>query len=251
MRTARLGKTGTWRARWKGRAGVIAAAWLAFAARAGTASGGDFASLADAGTREGYLARLLINETPFPGERGWVSEADTKDAMLSVLWVLESRRAHVPEGYRQSEVGAVESTNLVDFITARKQCQGFWADSAGVPAMDPRVEERIAYLLKIANSGKAPGRFAGLVNHAGELARRYYAGEAEDDDLFAGLETVGGVAVTGRAYSWMTGQDVYHPGGSFVKIPDALRGLLGGNRFFTLEKRADDKEEKEEEREKP
>lgn len=231
---------------------LFAAALALGVALAGAA---EFASLAGADTREGYLARLLINETPFPGERGWVSEADTKDAMLSVLWVLESRRAHVPEGYRQREVGAVDSTNLVDFITARRQCQGFGVDASGKPTMDARVEERVAYLLKIANSGKAPGRFAALVNHAGDLARRYYAGEATDGDLFEKLEKVGGVEVTGRAYSWMTGQDVYHPGGSFVKIPDALHGLLGGNRFFTLEKRetaaSEEEEDEEEEEEEP
>jgi len=218
-------------------AAVAAAAVLAWGAAAG-ARAGEFASLEPTGTREGYLARLLINETPFPGERGWVGEADTKDAMRSVLWVLESRRAHVPAGYRQSEVGGVSSTNLVDFITARRQCQGFGVDAAGLPSLDARVEERVAYLLRIANSGKAPGRFAGLLNYAQDLARRYYAGEATEADLFAGLDRIGGVAVTGRAYSWMTGQDIYHPGGSFVKIPNAQRGLLGGNRFFTLQKRA-------------
>jgi hypothetical protein len=27
------------------------------------------------------------------------------------------------------------------------------------------------------------------------------------------------------------------PGGSFVRVPDADQGALGGNRFYTLEKR--------------
>ena len=55
-------------------------------------------------------------------------------------------------------------------------------------------------------------------------------------DRFAGLTVVNQVGVTGRAYSWMTGQDYYSPGGNFVKIPDSQQGLLGGNRFFTLRK---------------
>jgi hypothetical protein len=36
-------------------------------------------------TTIGYLSRLLINETAFPGERGHVSQADTKGAMLAIL----------------------------------------------------------------------------------------------------------------------------------------------------------------------
>jgi hypothetical protein len=31
------------------------------------------------------VALLLINEVPFPGERGYLSEEDTKAAMLAVL----------------------------------------------------------------------------------------------------------------------------------------------------------------------
>jgi len=44
------------------------------------------------------------------------------------------------------------------------------------------------------------------------------------------------VPVTGRAYSWMTDVDSYHPGGNFVSIPSTDDGSLGGNRFFTLRK---------------
>ena len=43
--------------------------------------------LKPAHTESGYIARLLINETPFPGERGWVSETDTRAAMLFGLSV--------------------------------------------------------------------------------------------------------------------------------------------------------------------
>ena len=55
-------------------------------------------------------------------------------------------------------------------------------------------------------------------------------------DRFATLRRVDGTDVTGRAYSWMTDRDGYHPGGNFVRIPDADDGSLGGNRFFTLRK---------------
>ena len=54
-------------------------------------------------------------------------------------------------------------------------------------------------------------------------------------DVEGGLKQVGGVKVTGRAYSWMTNTG-YKPGGNFVAIPDANEGSLGGNRFFTLRK---------------
>jgi hypothetical protein len=201
------------------------------------ARGAEFAKLEGSGTEAGYLARLLINEAAFPGERGWVSEEDSKDTMRSVLWVLRSRMGHVPAGYTRKEVGGVDSAKLLDFVTAKGQCEGFGLDAAGKRTIAPRVEERVKYLLKLANSGSKPGRFAALINYAQDLAKRQCEGKITEEDLFEGLSTVGGVAVTGRAYSWMTGSDAYHPGGSFVKIPDSLRGLLGGNRFFTLVKR--------------
>jgi hypothetical protein len=50
-------------------------------------------------TPAGYVALLLINEVPFPGERAYVSEEDSKAAMLSVLWVL-----HLPGGRHPSRL---------------------------------------------------------------------------------------------------------------------------------------------------
>jgi len=41
----------------------------------------------------------------------------------------------------------------------------------------------------------------------------------------------------------MSDKDSYHPGGDFVRIPDDLCGRLGGNRFYTLEKRSADRNE--------
>ena len=211
--------------------------WLALAVLgAGVARAGAFAALAGADTKAGYLARLLINETPFPGERGYVSEEDTESAMRSVLYVLHSRIKDIPAGYKQEEIAAVRTGDILDLITARNQCEGFFRDAAGKPAMAPRVGERIDYLMKIANGGKAPGRFARLINYAQSLATAYFATGPQGSDLFADLAVVGGVPVTGHAYSWMTGQDMYHPGGNFVRIPEAQHGLLGGNRFFTLRK---------------
>lgn len=215
--------------------GALGAA-LALALGAAAARGGDFASLEGAETKAGYLARLLINETPFPGERGYVSVEDTESAMREVLFVLHSRIRAIPEGYKQEEIAAVRTGDILDIITARNQCEGFSRDAAGNRTMAPRVGERVEYLLKIANSGNAPGRFARLVNYAQSLASAYFAAGPEGSCLFSDLALVGGVPVTGRAYSWMTGQDVYHPGGNFVRIPEAQHGILGGNRFFTLRK---------------
>ena len=204
---------------------------------AGPAAGAmPYAGLEPPAAAAGYLARLLINEAPFPGERGYVSEEDTKAAMLSVLWVLHSRMNHIPAGYKQEEIAAIRSQNILDVITAKNQCEGFYKDAAGKPAAVPRVEARIQNLLRIANSGGKPGRFANLLNFGQGLASAYLAGGIPGADRFAGLTVVSQVAVTGRAYSWMTGQDYYSPGGNFVKIPDSQQGLLGGNRFFTLRK---------------
>jgi hypothetical protein len=198
-----------------------------------------FVQIEPANTTNGYVARLLINESPFPGERGYVSETDTKGAMLQILWVLHSRLHLIPAGYRQQQVAGVRSTDIIDIITGtggRRQCEGFYRDAKGNFVTDARVEDRLKYLMKIANSGGKPGKFAGLLNYAQGLASAYLHGGIEEADRYAGLQLVGTVPVTGHAYSWMTDIDNYHPGGNFVSIPSADDGVLGGNRFFTLRK---------------
>ena len=214
-------------------AACLAAIWMC-AAGAGGAE--PFAALEPASGASGYLARLLINESPFPGERGYVSEEDTKATMLSILWVLHSRIHHVPAGYSQEEIAAVRTQDILDVITAKGQCEGFFRGADGKPAADARVEARIQNLLRIANSGGKPGRFASLLLYAQGLASAYLKEGIQGADRFAGLAEVNRIPVTGRAYSWMTGMDYYHPGGNFVKIPDAQQGVLGGNRFYTLRK---------------
>jgi len=195
-------------------------------------------ALPPADTVAGYVALLLVNETPFPGERGWVSEEDTRAAMLSILWVLENRLRHVPPGYRQEQLAAQRCNDIIDVITAggeRGQCDGFHRDAAGRFVAVPRVHERVAYLVDCANRGE-PGRFARLINYASQLASDYTEDGIGKADRFADLTGIGEVAVTGRAYSWMTARNIHHPGGNFVKIPDTKGGVLGGNRFFTLKK---------------
>jgi len=75
-----------------------------------------------------------------------------------------------------------------------------------------------------------------LLNFGQGLARAYVKAGIEEADRYAALRRVGPVEVTGRAYSWMTDVDSYHPGGNFVSIPSSEDGSLGGNRFFTLRK---------------
>ena len=212
---------------------ILVAVVVCAATSAGAA---EFAKLEAPATAEGYLARLLTNESPFPGERGFVSEEDTKATMLSILWVLHSRMNYIPPGYKQEEIAAIRSQNIIDVITAKNQCEGFSKDAAGKPVAAPRVEARIQNLLKIANSGGKPGRFASLLTYVQGLASSYVKGGILEADRYAGLTVVDKVAVTGRAYSWMTGMDYYNPGGNFVRIPDSQQGLLGGNRFYTLRK---------------
>jgi len=189
-------------------------------------------------TVPGYVALLLINETPFPGERGWVSEADTKGAMLAILWVLESRLRHIPEGYRQEQVAAQRCEDIIDVITAggeKGQCDGFYRNDSGAFVAVDRVGERVNYLLQCANKGQ-PGRFARLLEYAARLSTTYVKSGVDEADRFVNLEHIGGEPVTGRAYSWMTDHDCYSPGGNFVRISDSDDGSLGGNRFFTLRK---------------
>ena len=198
-----------------------------------------FAKLEPADTTQGYLARLLINETSFPGEAHYVSEDDTRAAMLAILWVLHSRIHFIPDGYTQQQVAAIRSDNILDIITGdgdQRICEGFFRDARGRPTMARRVTDRIHYLLKIANSGNKPGRFASLLNYAQGLASAYTREGIQGADRFAGISYISPYPVTGRAYSWMTDQDCYHPGGSFVKIPDDKQGSLSGNRFFSLRK---------------
>lgn len=203
---------------------------------AGNVAAAEFAKVAAPGTTDGYLARLLINENPFPGERGYVSVEDSKAGMRQVLWVLHSRMHHIPDGYTQVQVGSVRSQDILDVITAKNQCEGFYRDARGKPAFAPRVEERLRYLRKIANEGGKPGKFADLLNYGQGLASAYLRGGMLEADRFAGLSIVNRTAVTGRAYSWMTDRDCYKPGGNFVAIPNAQGGAPGGNRFFTLRK---------------
>lgn len=198
------------------------------------------AHLEPAENRPGYVARLLINETPFPGERGWVSEDDTRTAMLSILWVLHNRVQNTPPGYRQEQIATVRTSDIIDVITAggeKGQCDGFYREDSGRFVAVPRVHERVEHLLRLANKGK-PGRFARLLNHAQGLASAYVTGGIEAADRFASLRRIGRTEVTGRAYSWMTDRDCYNPGGNFVRIPDEHGGGLGGNRFFTLRRLA-------------
>jgi len=126
--------------------------------------------------------------------------------------------------------------HILDVITAKNQCEGFSRDAKGNPAFVPRVEERLNYLKKIANTGSKPRKFAELLDYGQGLAAAYLSGGMAEADRFAGISAVNRTPVTGRAYSWMTDRDCYKPGGSFVAIPDAQGGSPGGNRFFTLRK---------------
>ncbi len=189
----------------------------------------------------GYLARLMINENPFPGEKGYKSMDDSKIGMVQILWVVHCRIKHIPPGYRQEHVANVKSEDIIDIITAQGQCDGFYRDEEGRAVVAQRVEERLQYLIKLANKGAKPGKFAELLNYAQGLAEAYVEGGIKQADRFAGLEIIKKIAVTGRAYSWMTDKDYYRPGGDFVAIPDSLNGSIGGNRYYTLRKKVNSK----------
>ena len=215
----------------RSRSGLLLLAGLLWA----RASAGNV-ELAPATEVNGYVARLLINEVPFPGERGWESEQDSKDAMRQILLVLDARLHHIPTRYTQKQIATVQTDDMITIMTAggvHGQIDGFFLDDQGRPATVPRIQTRIDYLIGIASQGK-PGTFARLLNHAQKLANDYFAQRLAERDLFEPLEVVEDTAVTGRAYSWMTDVGQFNPGGRFVRIPDDSQGGLGGNRFFTL-----------------
>ena len=190
-------------------------------------------------TPAGYVSLLLINETLFPGERGFRSEQDSKAAMLAILWVLHCRVSAIPNGYTQKEVADVDSRSVIDVITAdgvKDQVRGFYWNSAGRFVAARRVHQRVNYLVSIANQGP-PGRTARLLGYARDLGVLYFQGGPAGGDVFAKLRRIGAVPVTGRAYAWMHDQRGADPRGAFVRIPDADQGSLGGNRFYTLQKR--------------
>jgi hypothetical protein len=118
----------------------ITAIWLGLA---GLCSAGAFVKIPPASTARGYLARLLLNENPFPGERGFVSVEDSKAGMRQVLWVLHGRMHCVPAGYTQSQICSSRSKDILEVITAKRQCEGFFMNENGKPAMAPRVEKRL------------------------------------------------------------------------------------------------------------
>ena len=184
----------------------------------------------------GYLATLLVNEVSFPGEHGYVSEADAKEAMANILLVLDARIKYVPAPYKRVQVAQTSSGKLLDVMTAgglHGQIEGFYRDDSGAAVVVPRIQQRMTYLMEIAEDG-TPGRFASLLNYAGSIASGYIAHLNRPENLFIDLRMVHGTPVTGRAYSWMTDRHCFHSGGNFVRIPNEQNGSLAGNRFFTL-----------------
>jgi len=183
-----------------------------------------------------YLAALLINEVPFPGEPAFKSADDSKDAMRAILWTLHNRRSAPPPGYTRWKISATHSDNLVDVITAFNQMEGFFLDNNKRPAFAPRVGERITYLRRLAQRDNTP-TISILLDFATTAAKQYADGKPLPfPDPFAGLKMIDDVEVTGSAYGWMTDDLQFHPGGNYVRIPDESGGGLGGNRFFTLRK---------------
>ena len=198
----------------------------------------EFVQLDSPDTEAGYLAYLLINENPFPSEKGYESVEDSKTGMVQILWVLNDRLRIIPKGYTQFQIANTKTKSIVGVITAKGQCEGFFLTDDGKPAFAERVQKRITYLLKIANSGGKPGKFAELLNFAKNLSRTYVNFmKIFNPNIFQNIFVINKTKVTGRAYSWMTDKDYYSPGGTFVAIPDSLGGSQGGNRFYTLKQK--------------
>ncbi len=198
----------------------------------------EFVKLCSSSTPDGYLAYLLINEVPFPGEHSYVSVKDSKTGMIQILWVLHCRLFLIPKGYKQQHIANTSTENIIDIITANGQCEGFFANDEGLPGHDSRVCDRIKYLLKIANRGSKPGKFAELLSYAKSISSSYIKQyRIKEPDIFADIDIINAIKVTGRAYSWMANKDYYRPGGNFIAIPDSKNGAIAGNRFYTLKRK--------------
>lgn len=115
--------------------------------------------------RAGYVARLLINEVPFPGDPLYRSEADSMRGMFEILWVLDNRVRKVPFGYARWQIAGTQNSDIIDVITAPGQVEDFYKSADGQFTAARRVFVRVDYLVNIANQG-APGRFARLLNYA-------------------------------------------------------------------------------------
>ncbi|MEM7791994.1 MAG: hypothetical protein AAF546_11380 [Verrucomicrobiota bacterium] len=186
----------------------------------------------------GFLAALLVNEVAFPGERGYISKGDSIEAMNQILLVLDARIFFVPSQYTRYQIAQTSSDRLINIITAggyHGQVEGFYQDDAGTLRIADRVEERLQYLLQIANDGR-PGTFASMIQHSIALANAYIQNLHKPKNQFKDLRQIQQIPVTGRAYSWMTDRHYFHPGGNFIKIPNNMDGALSGNRFFSLRK---------------
>ena len=181
-----------------------------------------------------YLAMLLVNEVPFPGEPSYTSAEDSKAAMEAIVWVIERRRREMPKGYTRRQVAATDSTDVIDIMTAANQMDGFMMTPDGCHTAAPRVTERLAYLRKLSARGTMPV-ITELLDYADTTAQAYIQTRTlPRPEPFTKLKRIDKTDVTGSAYGWMTDDAIYHPGGNFVRIPDKDGGSLGGNRFFTL-----------------
>jgi hypothetical protein len=226
--------------RWAGLLTAFLAGSLAALAEKHPAGVSDALSLPPASCTTGFVARLLINEVAFPGERGFSDEADSRAAMAAILHVLDARLNHVPPGYRAEELRATRANDLAGIIVANDgsdQCTGFFRDETGRLRVEARVEERLDHLLGLARKAPEPTRVTRLLAFAHGLAEAYLQGGIDGLNRYEKLSKIDGVAVTGRAYAWQSDRHPGNPGEGYVAIPDAEEGRLGGNRFYTLRQR--------------
>ena len=116
-------------------------------------------------------------ETPFPGEtRFHVSEEETPPRHApDPSGFLHGRIHLVPLRYTQQQIASVHTDDILEVITGGGGLAGARASPTRMPPVapsPPRVEQRINFLLGIANRGSAPSsRFARLLNFAQNLAR--------------------------------------------------------------------------------
>jgi hypothetical protein len=112
-------------------------------------------TLPAANSVEGYLCRLLINEVPFPGERGYTSEADTMLAMEGCCACSMRASSTSRRGIRSSRSPRCARQHHRHHHGRRREgaVRRLLPRRSGTPVMVPRITQRIDNLLEISGAG--------------------------------------------------------------------------------------------------
>jgi hypothetical protein len=163
---------------------------------------------------------MLLAECKTPGYADY-DEANAYWAMLAMKAVVHNRLSTSPARFN-----APGAQRYADIIVAPGQWSGFSRGPQGQVVVDPDTARHVDELVSRANDG-APGPTYRFVRNA------LYVTYAPVQDPFARLSWLDGGPVLRGAFGWRR-DGSGHPGGSFVAIPRAEGGVMGGAQFYAL-----------------